>query len=142
MFVPVSQEALMGQTDQSSLATIRFTLSVTGKKISWLADSCSLRRRRRRDGTITVEVDFSTLVSSQLCSSEPRGGTGKTGSGALAGARLTIAWLSLSLPPAACRTQIYRTLALREIGSSLDNSSRIKSVPMICFFFKDLGAFS
>ena len=127
MFVPVSQEALMGQTDQSSLATIRFTLSVTGKKISWLADSCSLRRRRRRDGTITVEVDFSTLVSSQLCSSsEPRGGTGKTGSGALAGARLTIAWLSLSLPPAAaCRTQIYRTLALREIGSSLDNSSRI-----------------
>ena len=99
MFVPVSQEALMGQTDQSSLATIRFTLSVTGKKISWLADSCSLRRRRRRrDGTITVEVDFSTLVSSQLCSSsEPRGGTGKTGSGALAGARLTIAWLSLLL---------------------------------------------
>ena len=113
MFVPVSQEALMGQTEQSSLATIRFTLSVTGKKISWLADSCSLRRRRRRrDGTITVEVDFSTLVSSQLCSSsETRGGTGKTGSGALAGARLTIAWLSLSLPPAAaCRTQIYRTL--------------------------------
>ena len=134
MFVPVSQEALMGQTEQSSLATIRFTLSVTGKKISWLADSCSLRRRRRRDGTITVEVDFSTLVSSQLCSSsEPRGGTGKTGSGALAGARLTIAWLSLSLPPAACRTQIYRTLALREIGSSLDNSSRIRSVSMICF---------
>ena len=97
MFVPVSQDALMGQTEQSSLATIRFTLSVTGKKISWLADSCSLRRRRR-DGTITVEVDFSTLVSSQLCSSsEPRGGTGKTGSGALAGARLTIAWLSLLL---------------------------------------------
>ena len=136
MFVPVSQEALMGQTEQSSLATIRFTLSVTGKKISWLAHSCSLmrrRRRRRRDGTITVEVDFSTLVSSQLCSSEPRGGTGKTGSGALARARLTIAWLSLSLPPAACRTQIYRTLALREIGSSLDNSSRIRSVSMICF---------
>ena len=44
----------------------------------------------------------------------------------------------LALPPAACRTQIYRTLALREIGSSLDNSSRIRSVPMICFFFKKI----
>ena len=102
MFVPVSQEALMGQTKQSSLATpggASFTLAASqGKTFS---GSCSLSRRRA--GTITVEVNFSSVCpASQGKPSQGRGEEG--GAAAERGAALARLGLKpwLEPPPDNC----------------------------------------